>query len=238
MAEFSWEASAQAWITDQGEHGDFGRRYVLDPVMLPLATRHQAGTVLDVGCGEGRFCRMLQAQGIACTGLDPTPALLAEARRRDANGTYVEAGAEQLPFADGSFDLVISYLSLIDIPDISAAIPEMARVLKPGGRLLVANLTSFNTAGAPGWVRSWDGRKLHYALDRYSEARPVRLNYRNIRVVNHHRPLGTYMQLFLSQNLRLTHFSEPLPVDGAPEPKAADFKRAPNFCVMEWEKPG
>ena len=51
-----------------------------------------------------------------------------------------------LPYADASFDLVVSYLSLIDIPDLPAAIAEMSRVLAPRGTLLIANLTSFNTA--------------------------------------------------------------------------------------------
>jgi ubiquinone/menaquinone biosynthesis C-methylase UbiE len=56
------------------------------------------------------------------TGMDPTPALIAAARARDAEGSYIEAEAECLPFEEDRFDLVISYLSLIDIPDIHAAI--------------------------------------------------------------------------------------------------------------------
>ena len=130
--EGGWRASAKAWIADQGEYGDFGRRYVLDPVMLPRALARSPRKALDVGCGEGRFCRMLKQHGVDGTGLDPTRALLAAARSRDPAGAYLEAVAERLPFGDASFDLVVSYLSLIDIPDIHAAIPEMARVLKPG----------------------------------------------------------------------------------------------------------
>ena len=61
--------------------------------------------------------------------------------------------AEQLPWDHNAFDLVASYLSLIDIPDIEAAIAEMARVLNPGGTLLIANLNSFSTA-ASGWVKA------------------------------------------------------------------------------------
>ena len=77
-----WQSSAQAWITDQGEKGDFGRRYVLDPVMLPRALARKPQTALDIGCGEGRFCRMLSAYGIATTGLDPTPAVVRWAEHR------------------------------------------------------------------------------------------------------------------------------------------------------------
>ena len=59
-----WEESAAGWIADMGDAGDFGRRYVLDPVMLPLAIARAPKQVLDVGCGGGRFCRMLK-QGAA-----------------------------------------------------------------------------------------------------------------------------------------------------------------------------
>src|SRR5690349_14808940 len=113
-----WNESAEAWIKDQGEHGDFSRRFVLDAVMLRRVANGDFKTALDVGCGEGRFCRMLREGGIAVTGIDPTDRLLREARERDPTGDYREGRAEALAFADASFDLVVSYLTLIDIPDI------------------------------------------------------------------------------------------------------------------------
>jgi len=234
-----WESSAQAWIADQGEHGDFARRYVLDAVMLELAMRGRPATALDVGCGEGRFCRMLGARGVAMTGLEPAPTLLAQARKRDAHGRYVDGVAEALPFDDGAFDLAVSYLTLIDIADVRRAIPEMARVVKPGGRVLVANLSSFNTAGdgGLGWMRDANGRALHYAIDRYMEERAVWVEWRGIRTLSYHRPLSAYLSLFLEQGLRLTHFGEPLPAaDAAPADKAERYRRVPWFCVMEWVK--
>lgn len=233
-----WETSAAAWIADMGEAGDFGRRYVLDPVMLPLALARAPKTALDVGCGEGRFCRMLQAQGVTATGLDPTPSLIARARELDAIGTYIEAGAEKMPLADASFDLVVSYLSLIDMPDFEAAIAEMARVLAPGGALLIANLNGFNTAGAErGWLKTMTGQLNAYPVDHYLEPRAFWTEWRGIRIVNHHRPLSAYMDALLGAGLRLTHFIEPRTVDGAPEPKATRYNRAPWFLVTAWEKP-
>lgn len=232
-----WEASAGAWIEDMGEHGDFGRRYVLDPVMLPRALRQSPQNALDVGCGEGRFCRMLGQAGIQVTGIDPTQALLSAARVRDPKGTYLEGLAEQLPFADGSFDLVVSYLSLIDIPDFRAAIGEMARVLKPGGTLLIANLNSFNTAnGDSGWVKDRDGLRHHYPLDHYLEERAMWVAYRGIRIVNYHRPLGAYMGALLDAGLRLIYFDEPEPTGDASPSRAASYRRVPWFLVMEWSK--
>jgi SAM-dependent methyltransferase len=231
-----WEESAAAWIADMGEHGDFGRRYVLDPVMLRRALAARSTTALDVGCGEGRFCRMLQAQGVVTTGIDPTRGLIAEARRRDPNGTYLEGHAAALPFDDASFGLVVSYLSLIDIADVAPAIAQMVRVLRPGGTLLIANLNGFNTAGVEvGWSRDERGNKKHYQIDHYLRERSTWLKYRGIQILNHHRPLGTYMRLLLEQGLRLTHFDEPAPTANAPAGRAADYVRAPWFLVMEWE---
>jgi SAM-dependent methyltransferase len=233
-----WQRSAGAWIADMGEHGDFGRRYVLDPVMLPRALARSPTTALDVGCGEGRFCRMLKSHGVDVVGIDPTPALIATARARDACGVYREAAAEKLPFEDGTFDLVVSYLSLIDIPDIQSAIPEMARVLKPGGSLLIANLTGFNTAGGEeGWIKDRNGRRLYYAIDHYLQERATWIEYRGIRVLNHHRPISTYFHLLLGAGLVLSYFDEPMPVDEAPASRAASYCRVPWFLVMEWIKP-
>ena len=80
--ENGWQASADAWIADMGEYGDFGRRYVLDPIMLARALKRSPKKALDVGCGEGRFCRMLKRHGVDVTGVDPTPGLIAAARAR------------------------------------------------------------------------------------------------------------------------------------------------------------
>ncbi len=235
-----WDESADAWIADMGEHGDFGRRYVLDPALLPLAIAGRPRTALDVGCGEGRLCRMLGAQGVAATGVDPTRALIAEARRRDGVGRYLVADAASLPFAERAFDLVVSCLSLVDIPDPAAAIAEMARVLAPGGRLLIANSNGFNTAGDGredlGWARHADGTKAHFRIDGYLDERVQWLEWRGIRIRNHHRPLSAYMKLLLAQGLVLTHFDEPRPVADAPAGRAADYVRAPWFLVMEWAK--
>jgi SAM-dependent methyltransferase len=235
-----WEASAAAWIADMGERGDFGRRYVLDPVMLPRAMARAPKKVLDVGCGEGRLCRMLRERVDAeITGLDPTSALLAAARARDPNGTYIDGMAERLPFADASFDLVVSYLSLIDVEGWEAAIAEMARVLMPGGALLIANLNSFNTAnGEAGWIKDGEGRRVAFPIDHYLEERVAWADYRGIRIRNFHRPLSAYFRALLGAGLRLTFFDEPGVSGEAPVQKAASYRRAPWFLVMEWVKAG
>jgi SAM-dependent methyltransferase len=227
-----WDESAVAWIADMGETGDFGRSHVLDAPMLARIRGRGFRRALDVGCGEGRFCRGLRDRGIAPVGIDPTDALLRQARALDPDGVYLPGRAEALPFADGAFDLVVSYLTLIDIPDVRAAIPEMARVLAPGGTLLIANLTSFGTAGA--WSEDADGAR-RFRIDDYLEERAGWAEWHGIRVHNWHRPLSLYMGLLLGQGLVLRHFDEPAPQGGDPA-KVARYRRVPWFVVMEWEK--
>jgi SAM-dependent methyltransferase len=229
-----WDESAAAWLADVGTN--YGRVHVLDAPMLARVRRGGFATALDVGCGEGRFCRMMQSEGVRTTGLDPTAALLARAQALDPAGRYVPGYAEALPFADAAFDLVVSYLSLIDVPDLAPAIAEMARVLRPGGIFLIANLNSFITASNPdGWQLGEDGRR-HLKLDHYGEERVDWVEWSGIRIQNWHRPFSIYVQLLLGQGLHLTHFEEPLPVGGPPE-RAAYFQNIPWFHVMEWRKP-
>jgi len=237
-----WNESAAAWVRELGDEGDFARRFVLDAPMLErvagtlILRQGESATALDVGCGEGRFCRLMQAHGLRTVGIDPTEALIARARELDPAGDYRIGQAETMEFAPGEFDLVVCYLSLIDIPDLDRAAVAIARALRPGGRLLVANLTSFNTAGMPdGWRRELDGQ-LRFSIDRYLEERAVWVSWNGIRVRNWHRPLSAYMTAFLTNGLELRHFAEPVPTGGDPA-KVERYRRIPWCHVMEWEKP-
>ncbi|MEK9283496.1 class I SAM-dependent methyltransferase [Bradyrhizobium sp. ISRA442] len=230
-----WADSASAWILEQGEDGDYGRRFVLDAPMRARIEGRGFGRALDVGCGEGRFCRIMQRAGIATTGIDPTEALLARARQMDPHGDYRQGRAETMD-VDASFDLVASYLSLIDMPDLRPAIANMVAALRPGGTLLIANLTSFNTAGQPdGWTRDGEGVQ-RFSIDHYMDERPIWVAWRGIRVQNWHRPLSTYMTLLLDHGLQLRLFTEPEPTGGAPD-QVARHRRVPYFHIMEWQKP-
>jgi SAM-dependent methyltransferase len=231
-----WDESADAWIADMAERGDYSREFVLDAPMMERVRAREFASALDVGCGEGRFCRMLQASGVRTVGVDPTDALIRHARLRDPQGDYRIGRAEALDFPDQSFDLVVSYLALIDISDIEPAISEMARVMRPGGTLLIANLTSFNTAAVDGgWTQGADGER-QFSIDHYLTERPEWVSWRGIRIQNWHRPLSRYMSLLLGQGLILRHFSEPCPTGGDPA-TAERYRRVPWFMLMEWEKP-
>ena len=234
MGDDGWEKSSSAWISTMGDRGDFGREHILDPVMVERISERRFESALDVGCGEGRFSRILRDNHIPVVGIDPTEALLMQARLSDPSGHYQLARAESLPFPSASFDLVVSYLTLIDIPDFRAGIREMVRVLKPGGTLLIANLNSFIST-SNGWIKDQDGRYSHYPVDRYAEEFSEWVEWSGIRVLNWHRPLAAYMRELLAHGLTLTFFDEPQPRSGDPEQQEL-YRRAPWFLVMEWRR--
>ena len=114
--------------------------------------------VLDLGSGAGTdsliAAQMVGEQGHV-TGVDMTPEMLAKARASAAemgaqNVEFVEAEAERLPFPDASFDVVISNGVIDLIPDKNAVFSELHRVLVPGGRLQVADVTIQNPVSAEG----------------------------------------------------------------------------------------
>ena len=102
--------------------------------------RQAAGRVLEVGIGTGRNLPCYRP-GVHLTGVELSPGMLTRtAARAEALHRTVDlhvADAQQLPFPDASFDTVTATLTLCSIPDDQAAVRQMARVLRPGGQLLL-----------------------------------------------------------------------------------------------------
>lgn len=111
------------------------------PVLCEAAHIGPGQRVLDVACGTGALTVAVAGRvspGGSVLGLDIHPEMLAVARRKHPEIEWHEGRAESLPFADASFDAVVSQFGLMFFDDRVAALREMQRVLRPGGRLAVA----------------------------------------------------------------------------------------------------
>jgi SAM-dependent methyltransferase len=113
--------------------------------------------ILDIGCGTGNFSLELARIGVKVTGIDVSEAMLAKAREKAAREglaiEFLRADARQLPFADESFDAVVSVTALEFVPDLGEALQEAYRVLKTGGRLVVGLI-----GGNSAWSRYYKAK--------------------------------------------------------------------------------
>jgi ubiquinone/menaquinone biosynthesis C-methylase UbiE len=194
-----WLAEAQGWAAWAQAAGDEG--FLEFRALLPAPGR----ATLDLGCGEGRFARALAAEGHHVTGVDLSPELVELAREADPDGTYAVADAAELPFAEGSFDLVVAFNVLSCVEDVERALAEIARVLAGGGRGCLSVVHPMYTGGtrADGtWV-------IHdYATERLHTER-VRRGDAALTFANVHRPLGAYTSALERAGLELETLREP-----------------------------
>ena len=117
----------------------FRRHYRRIARDISVLASHGAA-VLDIGTGPGVLLAELARlrPDLRLTGVDLSPAMVAAARRNVAGRATVQVGdVAELPFASAAFDVAVSTLSMHHWDDPAAAVPELARVLRPGGRLLI-----------------------------------------------------------------------------------------------------
>lgn len=103
--------------------------------------------LLDVGCGTGHHMAQLRQRGFEVAGIDGSEEMLEHARANNPGSEVHKADVEKLPFADGSFDMVMSVEVLRYLPDAAHCVHEMGRVLKPGGVCLTTAAPLMNLNG-------------------------------------------------------------------------------------------
>jgi ubiquinone/menaquinone biosynthesis C-methylase UbiE len=235
-----WVTGAAAWIDRIRGRGDMSRDALLDEWMLRAVGDVSGRDVIDLGCGEGRFSRMLAERGARVTGIDlAAPMIDAAAAARVSNETYAIADMETLDgIASAAFDLAVSYITLVDVHNLAAALAQAFRVLRPGGRFVVCNLAPMVTAGNM-WVRYGDGTKLHYRLDNYLDESERAMPMCGTVFHNQHRTLSTYINTFLAAGFALEGIREPFPSPAqlAQEPSNEDILRVPLFIIYLLRKP-
>ncbi len=148
-----WRSSRLGQITDGLE------QQLLVELLGPVSGK----TLLDIGCGDGALAAVLARQGAHVTGLDADPVMLAAARQRAGREStpfqLIEGRSEALPFDDDAFDITLAVTSLCFVRDAGCAVAEMARALKPGGRLVIGDLGCWSLWAMRRRLRGWLGDK-------------------------------------------------------------------------------
>jgi ubiquinone/menaquinone biosynthesis C-methylase UbiE len=161
------------------------------PLVRRILDGLPVGTALDAACGTGRHAAYLAGLGHQVIGIDASPEMLAQARRRMPEGDFREAGLDRIPLPDHAVDTVVCGLALGHVPDLAPVMAEFARVLRPGGHLVISDahlLLSYlrPTLAQPG-----------------PDGRPAVLT-------EYHRPLSAYLAAALPLGFQVRHCEEPL----------------------------
>ncbi|SEI92243.1 Methyltransferase domain-containing protein [Deinococcus reticulitermitis] len=194
QARTAW-TEADGYLGMVGRHGHAYHRHLAVPAVLKLLDVPRGARVLDLGCGPGVLAPHLHRRGLQVTGLDASPAMIAQARRlHGAAGTFVLGDARRLPPAlrRAPFGGAVFLFSLQDMDPLGPVLREAGSVLRPGG-VLVAVLTQpcFRVPRASGWAR--DPARGLYARQVSRYLTPFSAPAQGSASTTFHRPLGEYV---------------------------------------------
>ncbi|MBP2327196.1 SAM-dependent methyltransferase [Kibdelosporangium banguiense] len=184
--------------------------YYARPAILDLAGDVAGRQILDAGCGSGPLFEALRDRGATVTGFDSSTKMVELARQRlgaDAALQVADIGSP-LPFSDGVFDDVIACLVLHYLEDWTAPLAELRRVLRPGGRLIVA-------VNHPVVYKLFYPKADYFAVVQYSEE--YTFSGQNAVLTYWHRPLHAMTDAFTAAGFRIAVVSEPPFEPGARE---------------------
>lgn len=187
--------------------------------------------VLDAGCGEGFFSRILAARGACVTGIDLSPRLIEIARRKDPDQGIdyrVADLSKPLPGLHSRFPVIASYLVLNDVRDVEGFAATLASLLAPGGRLALSLNNPYSSVVRDHITDYFDAD----AIGTYSM-----LSEYGARISHFHRPLEGYLDAFLRTGLRLTKLADVIDLKWDREWLLPKGYRFPLFMILAFDKP-
>jgi ubiquinone/menaquinone biosynthesis C-methylase UbiE len=246
----AWDGMAAWYDARQGDEGDWWHRTLIDLTLFRVLGKVDGLRVLDLACGNGYVARRLVGLGARVTGIDASAGMIEYARAREAGRplgvVYHVADAARLDMlADGTFDVVVSNMGLMNIADCSGALQEAARVLGPRGRL-VASISHpcFDVPDASAWEVERIGattvavsRKVSRYRQPFEGSCPWNHSHPGDgwQTPTYHRPLSWYVGELRSAGFVLTALEEPEPTAEllAADPQGAWIAEIPLHCVIE-----
>ncbi|AUI59013.1 class I SAM-dependent methyltransferase [Amycolatopsis sp. BJA-103] len=206
--ENDYDAFAEAYAAENGT--SLINAYYARPAILDLAGDVSGRRILDAGCGAGPLFEALRDRGADMTGFDLSAKMVELARKRlgdDAALRVADIG-KPLPFPDDEFDDVIAALVLHYLEDWAAPLAELRRVLKPGGRLILA-------VNHPLSFKLLYPEADYFATVKWSDE--YSFNGQTAELTYWHRPLHAMTDAFTAAGFRTAVVSEPHPAPGARE---------------------
>lgn len=228
-----WDGNADRWADHVRRGWDAYREAFNNPAFFAFLGDLAGLEVLDAGCGEGHNTRLLARQGAHVTGIDISPRMIELARaheQREPLGVrYHTAAFDDLgAFEVGTFDCVVSFMALMDGPDLPRALRELHRVLRPGGRLVFSILHPCFTTPQVGWIRDEHGHEVglrvadYFAdqpfIERWKFSKgPVPTTEPDFAVPRFPRTLSLWINSLVEAGFRITRLEEPRPSPQAVE---------------------
>ena len=251
----AWERIADGWadMMRTGTGPGQTRTLILDGPHLQLLGDVKGKRILDAGCGEGRFARMLAERGAEVTAIDLSRRMIELAQAEEAKAPLgveyaVMSMTDLSPFANESFDAVVSYLSILDVEDFETALREIARVLKSGSRFMFSTVHPCFYPPDSSWkprklgtIPMFDKDKLYRKVDNYFPAREIRFRMwptAPAETVNYHRPISVYARACRDAGLLIRDIIEPVPDEKvlAERDYLREYVRAPGMILFECVK--
>jgi ubiquinone/menaquinone biosynthesis C-methylase UbiE len=213
----SWEKVADWYDALAAEHGTEFHRHVVIPGLLKLLALNPGEKVCDLACGQGAVTKTFAEEGAQVTGVDISPRLIELARRRSPKGIrYLVGDARDVPeLKSGSFDAVTCVLAAMNIEPLEPLFAEMARLLRPGGRAVLAVLhPAFRIPRQSRWRWDESRRLITREVDRYLSPLAIPIDMRPFNrpgesvTRTYHRSIGDYVNRLVRAGLLVDGFEE------------------------------
>ncbi|NOU86197.1 methyltransferase domain-containing protein [Paenibacillus sp. LMG 31460] len=208
------------------------------PVLRAMLPALRDKRVLDLGCGFGWHCKYaIEQQARSVVGVDLSEKMLAYARENNNDSAieYRRLAIEDIDFAAGEFDVVMSSLALHYVENFEVVCRKIHQCLVSGGTFILSvEHPVFTALAAQDWYYGSAGERLHWPVDDYQKEGLRQARFLDNDVVKYHRTITTYVNALIDSGFRIMKLSEPQPTQETLDkyPEMRDETRRPIFLLI------